>query len=905
MNPRRSATRAVRSGALRIVPTPTPVSPSPREVKAMQSTGDAALRAQLATLPTDWRLVRVNGKKAPIAGDDWFNVDSYSPDDAAELSSQPPAWGLKCGPDSGGTLVLDLDAPGWRDSFQEVTGHPITDLPRTIGWSSGKPERSAHAFTVDRDWWPYLRNRVPFTRPWQEGDPLAKDGSRKAVTVWELRWDRHQSVLIGAHPETGSYRWLDGRSPVDIPEPTPAPDWLLNALVIQEIADVEPVVPTAEDADRAVAMLRHLPPADFAAYDDWLRVGMALHHTDRGLLTAWVDWSRGTPTFDEAECLRKWASFGKGHRGRPASIATLHHLAKGYGYREPKRSRKAAASGDGSQRQQQDADPSPAEVARRPYRELLADTLQAIRDGDQDAEMELRAEIMGRFKRSDSQINAALFGLLTKQEGGTTAATYGAIDVGNIAPSHWLIDGFVPANDQVLLYGEAGAGKTTAALELAFAVVDGTGLLDRSALATAGKVLFISSDSGRRPLLTLMNHAGLEDHPAVRDGRFLIWAHSPEEGRIAWDASVAGCLALLQAIQRESISLVLIDSCKAVTSKAEIDYTSNAQISALLTFFQEVVCQHCSIVWLNHDGTANGATAGAKAWKEIPSSVHSIEMVAAGAERDGEGGKGKGVRVNPELRNWRVRKCRQGTAREFIYRVDGMTGRLIVTAAVEIVGDCSAAVLQVLREAHRRNQPSVGTQELLDRCLQMPGSYSSKTVRNTLTNLVNARTIVRPSRGRYALSPKQKELMGGGVHAGREDKGREASEELGSSFVPTPSRARDIGTNDPVPDPDVCPEVPAEKSLGTKPNASEGLGSSALSSRGAWAPPPESGGDTPLPADEALIDRLIAVRQQHPADAPASLALVLDPDGALGITGRKVKDWLSHPGVQARVIAAA
>jgi phage/plasmid-associated DNA primase len=296
-------------------------------------------RADLLSLPTDWRLVRVGSNKAPLAGEGWFDRDNYSPDDAASLNgSGPPAWGLKSGPCSG-VLVLDLDAEGWQQSFQEVTGHPITDLPQTIAWSSGKPGRSGHAFQVDPDWWPHLRNRRSFTRPWREGDPLGKNGKPEPVTVWELRWDRHQSVIVGAHPETGSYRWLPSRSPQEISDPAPAPDWLLEALLVQELPEAPSVMPSAADADRAVAMLAKIPPTAHSSYDAWLRVGMALHHTDPGLLSAWVDWSRPMTNFDEAECLAKWESFGKGHKGRAATIGTLYYLAKQHGYQEPKRNR--------------------------------------------------------------------------------------------------------------------------------------------------------------------------------------------------------------------------------------------------------------------------------------------------------------------------------------------------------------------------------------------------------------------------------------------------------------------------------------------------------------------------------------------------------------------------------------
>lgn len=304
--------------------------------------------ADLLSLPSDWCLVRVGRDKAPIAGTGWFDADNYSPDDAAALNGAgPPAWGLKSGPSSG-VVVLDLDEHGWDTAFQRVTGHTVDELPPTITWTSGKPGRSGRAFQVDPEWWPHLANRRAFTRPWQDGDPLSKSGAKSAITTFELRWDRCQSVVLGAHPETDGYRWLPGCSPEDIPDPAPAPDWLLEPLLVQEHPDAPAVTPTAEDADRALAMLQCLPPEDYSAYSDWLRIGMALHHTDDGLLSAWVDWCRGMAAFDEAECLRKWESFGKAsQRGRPATIATLHHLAKQHGYKAPKRKRSGGGGSGG------------------------------------------------------------------------------------------------------------------------------------------------------------------------------------------------------------------------------------------------------------------------------------------------------------------------------------------------------------------------------------------------------------------------------------------------------------------------------------------------------------------------------------------------------------------------------
>jgi hypothetical protein len=46
--------------------------------------------------------------------------------------------------------------------------------------------------------------RVPF-RCWR--------GSAEKLAALELRWEGAQSVLLGHHPETGSYRWMEGCAP--------------------------------------------------------------------------------------------------------------------------------------------------------------------------------------------------------------------------------------------------------------------------------------------------------------------------------------------------------------------------------------------------------------------------------------------------------------------------------------------------------------------------------------------------------------------------------------------------------------------------------------------------------------------------------------------------------------------
>jgi hypothetical protein len=504
--------------------------------------------------------------------------------------------------------------------------------------------------------------------------------------------------------------------------------------------------------------------------------------------------------------------------------------------------------GRGDQQQQRQPDPEPPS-----YTELITATLEAVREGKADAEMAARAEIMARFRRSDSQITKALIDLLTTQEGGAVnRSTYGAVDLERTAGMDWLIEGFIPERDQVLIYGEAGAGKTTAAVGLAFAVIDGTGFLDRASRATQGSVLFIASDSGADPLKAALQGMGLMDHPALNpdaEHRLIVWAHDADQGRLAWDASLRGCIALLDFIRRERPALVIIDSAKAVTSKADLNYCDNAPVTALLTFAKEVLCAHCSIAWLHHDGTAKGSAAGAKAWKEIPSTVHAIEHVEMGGSGDDKGGGGP--RNEPwkceRMRWWKVRKCRMGTGREFQFELDEGTGRpaLIPAAAKTVVQDARAGIVDELWRAWQEGQRSLSRKELID-AMRDQHSYSSKTTDNNLGRMVKARhpEVCRLSipRGHYKLAPRVVEVLA--AAAAQTDTPLVTSLLHGKEQGKNPVRESDLVTSREVPEgthreltdePAQASEFPREN-LGNCPPASGRNGSGPVPSPEVFTP---------------------------------------------------------------------
>jgi archaellum biogenesis ATPase FlaH len=390
-------------------------------------------------------------------------------------------------------------------------------------------------------------------------------------------------------------------------------------------------------------------------------------------------------------------------------------------------------------------EPSRSEALKLGFTELLEQALVAIRAEDLDTEMEVRAEIMGRFKRSDTQITAALFRLLTEQETGKPAGSTDkaeALDLDSIEGLDALLDGFIPANDLGLMYGAKGSGKTLAALAMGFAAINGTGFLDHSKPAQQGPVLFIASDSGAPPLMAAMQDLGVADHPAIRgaDRSFYVWAHSASQGMESWCASINGCVQLLQFVKAKGIKLVLIDSAKTICAKAGISYLDNDSIAALLTFLKEAICPHTSVMILSHDGTEKGSHSGAKVWAEVPSIVHNIQQIPDA----------------PQERVWRVVKSRMGPMRQLRYQV-GEDGGLEVCAGVETIEDATAAVIQVLTEATSKGVSSMSRAGLVQE-IQQRFRLAPKTIDNTLQRMARAAKPeicrVNSKRGHYKLSPR-------------------------------------------------------------------------------------------------------------------------------------------------------
>lgn len=281
-------------------------------------TSPDAIAAAIADVDLDWRLIPVDGNKRPVdpatgkPQANWaaFTYDSEGITDLIRRSRYVGAIGLVLGPISG-VMAVDFDGDDAEATFLSIYGRPSSDLPASVSWSSGRPNRRQVAYRVPQEHHPHLRGR----RHWPTTGHAAL----------ELRWAGHQSVIAGTHPDTAGYHWLNPPTTTAVAD---APDWLLEPLFIAPNESLNAdYQPTAGDADRATEILQHINPRD--DYDAWLRIGMALHSVDAGLLNAWVEWSSGCSNFNESECLDKWQSFKKSG----ITIGTLYYFARQDGWK--------------------------------------------------------------------------------------------------------------------------------------------------------------------------------------------------------------------------------------------------------------------------------------------------------------------------------------------------------------------------------------------------------------------------------------------------------------------------------------------------------------------------------------------------------------------------------------------
>ena len=179
--------------------------------------------------------------------------------------------------------------------------------------------------------------------------------------------------------------------------------------------------------------------------DDWIRVGMALHHECEGDDTGfdlWNDWSEMGGKYPSREALEaQWDSFTRraGSSRRQVTMASVIKMAK------------------------EAQEPRPSVATAEQLAAAVAD-VQASSTGATPPDFD------GKFKI-------------------VTAAA--AMDRPDLT---WWIKGVMPKADLGILFGASGSGKTFAALDLALALA--TGEMWRGRRTERARVLYIAAEGG-------------------------------------------------------------------------------------------------------------------------------------------------------------------------------------------------------------------------------------------------------------------------------------------------------------------------------------------------------------------------------------------------------------------------
>jgi|GEM_PF-1791283 len=292
--------------------------------------------------------------------------------------------------------------------------------------------------------------------------------------------DGRQFVAFGIHPFTRKeYQW-ESDTPAEtrlelLPkvEESQLREWTTSLEDVAKPKQPKPL-PTHDAAlashSAVKSAMGFLPPPHRFDYDNWLKVGMAIHAGLGGSgVELWDQWSAmdashsadGTARYKPGECAQKWASF----KGNGTSVATLFHYACLNGWKCPPEIHMSAEA------EAQAAAPHPAQP--------LLDELDA------------RHARQPNFGQSAPRANPLEY-------------------FGDIRPSLddlWLVDGLIPLRAMSMFYGSPATGKSFLALDMCLHIAMGRQWFGRDVVQ--GGIIYLAAEGQqgiRRRLVAFQQH---------------------------------------------------------------------------------------------------------------------------------------------------------------------------------------------------------------------------------------------------------------------------------------------------------------------------------------------------------------------------------------------------------------
>lgn len=227
-----------------------------------------------------------------------------------------------------GTCAIDVDDyPRARDylASQGVDLDALMNAPQAVRINSGRPGRAKLLYALPE---PLASVKLG---PYEQQSP--KTGKPQTYHALELRCATADGLTVQdvlpetIHPETGRpYTWAYGDELIghwsalpELPEAMHAL-WLAQLGPTREVSG--PVAPVGAEFAEIEALLASFEPD--CSYEEWIRIGMAVHHETQGKgFALWDAWSAKGEKYKGAADLRAhWASF-RASTSNPVTLGGL------------------------------------------------------------------------------------------------------------------------------------------------------------------------------------------------------------------------------------------------------------------------------------------------------------------------------------------------------------------------------------------------------------------------------------------------------------------------------------------------------------------------------------------------------------------------------------------------------
>jgi len=507
-------------------------------------------------IPDNWRFVPIRkGKKAPI-GTGWQNnpftwPDCPKPGDCYQGQSVG-AVGILFG--FGGVVGLDFDGA----SVDPMLADWGVTLPDTTVISSGRAGHCLKLFRIPE----VYRNRVQ-TAKYQTGI-VTREYDKDVHEQLEIRWRGSQSLVYGTHPESGNQykvlNWVD-----ELPE-LPA-ELLYRMLPPDERNHKPPAGHTLTDQQWALEYLEYIDPSPLDWYT-WRDCLFACHAA--GLSEAEVRaWSAQSVKHDDRGFDAVWRHI----KGRPGiGLGTLGWLAKQGGWES--KAKPAGASPP--------LNKPKTLVSSSEYTERLETITKAPEEN--------RPILIAQLSRDSGIPYGVLERIIAQkvtqsQTAAPKAESIATFLSGDYEPLDWLIEGFLPKGEMIILGASPKCGKTLLAINIAYAVATGTPFLGVE--TRQGGVLLVSSDESPNSTRSKMRRMGFTcDMPVAVLTQFDIQHPEP----------------LVAAIEQYRPALVVLDSLKSITKSVE-EAENSPEFSNHVYRLKEIFTAYgCASILIHHTG---------------------------------------------------------------------------------------------------------------------------------------------------------------------------------------------------------------------------------------------------------------------------------------------------------------